>query len=269
MSSKKAKVIIMAALKGGVGKTTFAEQIGYIMSLKGKKILLIDTDSQGNLSKSLGVKKPNDEEFTIVELMYEEMYENGTKLEDYDKYIKNYSENLDFIACNVEMADIESGLSNTSILDTDGTLKRVLNPIMNRYDYIIIDSGRSLGNLYKNLLKVGDSVIIPIEPCGYSVDGIPQLLERIEKSKKTYDNGIACLGIVINLFDTRTNIDSHVKSEVEQKYPKLLCKTIVPRVVQVKYSAMASMAVNEYEEKSKIAEILRSLTEELMTRLEV
>ncbi len=268
MKNKKAHIITIASLKGGVGKTTVTQNLGYNISLKGKKVLLIDFDSQGDLTKGLNIKKPDDEEYTIADLMYFEMFENGTALKDYSKYINTYSENLHFITCNIEMADIETNLGNTNIMNSDATLKRILKPILDKYDYILIDSGRSMGNLLKNLLCVSNSVIIPIEPSLYSVKGLQELLKQISRSNRSYDNGIECKGIVINMFDSRTNIDKHVKNEVSNELPNIIFNTTIPRAVAVKYSTFDGKSITEYDTKNKVSEAFISLTDELLERLE-
>ncbi len=269
MKDKKAKIVTIASLKGGVGKTTITVNLGYGISLKGNKVLLIDFDSQGDLSKNLGITKQDEEEYTIADLMYNEMFEEGTPLEDYDKYINRYSDNLDFISCNIEMADIETGLGNTSILNSDATFKRVIEPILDRYDYILIDSGRSMGNLLKNLLCVSNGVIIPIEPSLFSVKGLQLLLKRIKQSKASYYSDIECKGIIINMYDERTNVDKHVKDELIKELPEIVLDTVIPKAVSVKYSVFESKTIREYEKRSKVSDAFERLTDELMNRLEV
>lgn len=264
----KTNIIAISSLKGGVGKSTVTINLGYNLSKMGKKVLLIDFDSQGDMTKGLGVSQPDNLDYTIAKMFYEEMFKDGVAKSHYEKYVCTYSDNLDYIPCNIEMADIEVNLSNTNILNNDGVLKRILEPLLHRYDYILIDSGRSLGNLLKNLLFACNGVIIPIEPSLFSVKGLQQLLTRITKSQRAYGNEIDCKGIVLNMYDGRTNFDKGILRELETSLPNKLFETVIPKSVDVKSSALAGIPISEYKRTNKVAIAFETFTREFVIRME-
>ena len=198
----KCKVIALANQKGGVGKTTTAVNLGVALGYSGKKVLLIDADPQGSLTRSCKIDKPDDLEVTLSELMACEM--TG---EDKDYILINnaieHFENVDLIPSNISLSGTETALFNC--MSRESVLKRTIEPLRKNYDVILIDCMPSLGMMTINALVAADSVIIPCEPSFLSVKGLDLLLHSISRVKRQINPDLKIDGVLMTMVDSRTN----------------------------------------------------------------
>ena len=197
----KCKVIAVANQKGGVGKTTTAVNLGVALGEAGKRVLLIDADPQGSLTRSCKIQSPDDLDVTLSELMANEM--TG---EDKDYILINnaieHFETVDLIPSNISLSGTETALFNC--MSRESVLKRTLAPLRSRYDVILIDCMPSLGMMTINSLVAADSVIIPCEPSFLSVKGLDLLLHSIAKIKRQINPGLNVDGVLMTMVDSRT-----------------------------------------------------------------
>ncbi|WMJ24287.1 ParA family protein [Paludicola sp. MB14-C6] len=196
------KIIAVVNQKGGVAKTTTTNAFGIGLANKGYKVLLIDLDSQGNLSMSLGINFPDNEEYTIAKLMLDKLQEKETA-HITAEYIHTIH-GVDFIVGNDDLHKIDRMLSGFQ--DGEYALESLLSDIKNNYDYIIIDCMPNVGNLTENAIVAADELIIPSEPQYFSTKGIQSLFDEIGKIKRRKNPNLQIAGILPTRVDIRTNI---------------------------------------------------------------
>ncbi len=198
----KCKVIAVANQKGGVGKTTTAVNLGVALGHTGKRVLLIDADPQGSLTRSCKIQSPDDLDVTLSELMANEM--TG---EDRDYILINnaieHFENVDLIPSNISLSGTETALFNC--MSRESVLKRTIEPLRKHYDVILIDCMPSLGMMTINSLVAADTVIIPCEPSYLSVKGLDLLLHSIARIKRQINPELKIEGVLMTMVDSRTN----------------------------------------------------------------
>lgn len=197
----KCKVIAVANQKGGVGKTTTAANLGVALGYTGKKVLLIDADPQGSLTRSCKIDNPDILEITLSELMSYEMTGEDKDFILKSNAIKSF-ENVELIPSNISLSGTETSLFNC--MSRESVLKRTIEPLRNNYDVILIDCMPSLGMMTINALVAADSVIIPCEPSFLSVKGLDLLLHSIAKIKRQINPGLKIDGILMTMVDSRT-----------------------------------------------------------------
>lgn len=204
------KVTAIVNQKGGVGKTTTAINLGYALSEKGRKILLIDFDPQSSLTSALGYNAENQENIqTLMTLAIEEEEIIGK-----ESYILNIKENLDLIPCSLELSGIEMGLVN--VMSRELILKSIIEEIEKDYDYILIDCSPSLGMLTINALAACNTVLIPVTPEYLSAKGLALLINNIKRIKKRLNPSIEIDGILITMIDERTNLSKNMLKALNQ-----------------------------------------------------
>ena len=199
----KCKVIAIANQKGGVGKTTTAVNLGVALGFSGKRVLLIDTDPQGSLTKSCKIDNADADalDVTLSELMANEMTGEDKDYSLINKAIKQF-ENIDLIPANISLSGTETALFNC--MSRESVLKRTIEPLKQKYDYILIDCMPSLGMMTINALVAADSVIIPCEPSFLSVKGLDLLLHSIAKVKRQINPNLKIDGVLMTMVDSRT-----------------------------------------------------------------
>lgn len=249
-----AKVISIFNQKGGVGKTTTNVNLCAALALKGKKVLSIDIDPQGNSTSGFGIDK-NNLENTIYDILIEEF--------DINKVIHATEiENLDLIPANIQLAGAEIELTNTKYREK--TLKEKMNLIDNNYDFIIIDCPPSLGLLSLNALTASHTVLIPIQCEYYSLEGVGQLIDTVKLVKKNLNPKLDIEGVLLNMYDGRTNLSAQVVEEVKKYFKNKVYKTVIPRNVRLAEAPSFGQPIMLYDENSKGSEAYMKLSDEII-----
>ncbi|MBR4669647.1 MAG: ParA family protein [Butyrivibrio sp.] len=253
------RVIAIANQKGGVGKTTTSINLSAALAEKGKKVLVIDTDPQGNTTSGFGLDK-NELENTIYELMIGECKTN-------DAIIKNVVEEIDgvdIIPSNVNLAAVEIELIDAE--QKEFILREAINTVKDDYDYIVIDCPPSLSMLTVNAMTTANTVLVPIQCEYYALEGLSQLVHTVNLVKDRLNPELEMEGVVFTMFDSRTNLSLQVVENVKEHIQENVYKTIIPRNIRLAEAPSYGMPINVYEPKSAGAEAYRLLAGEVIDR---
>ncbi len=234
------KIISIANQKGGVGKTTTTVNLSTILAKKGKKVLLIDADPQGNATSGLGVEKK-------VELSIYDVLVNETPIEE--TYQETVIKNLIVCPSNISLAGAEVEL--VSMMSREQRLKEKLDVIKEKFDYIFIDCPPSLGLITLNAFTASDSVLIPVQCEYYALEGLGQLLNTVNLVKKHLNKEIKIEGALLTMYDIRTNLSNQVVKEVKKYFDDKVYKTVIPRNVRLSEAPSYGMPITEYDAHSK------------------
>lgn len=251
------KSIAIFNQKGGVGKTTTNINLGACLANKGKKVLIIDIDPQGNTTSGLGITKKG-----LGDTTYELLVEKDFKTEK--AIISTGVKNLDMIPASVDLAGAEIEL--VQIQGREKMLKKALDRVKDKYDYIFIDCPPSLGLLTINSLAAVDSVLIPIQCEFYALEGVSQLMGTIELVKKNINPQLTVEGVILSMFDGRTNLSIQVVQEVKKYFGNKVFSTVIPRNVRLAEAPSFGMPITEYDPKSKGAMAYMDFSEEFLER---
>jgi chromosome partitioning protein len=249
------KAIAIFNQKGGVGKTTTNINLAACLALKGKKILILDIDPQGNTTSGMGISKKG-----LVRTMYEVLLSD--KIEPSDAIIPTRVKNLDIIPASVQLAGAEIEL--VQLEGREKRLKKALDKIKSKYDYIFIDCPPSLGLLTINSLTAVDSVLIPIQCEFYALEGVSQLMSTIDLVKRNMNPKLEIQGVILSMFDGRTNLSIQVVEEVKKYFKEKVYTTVIPRNVRLAEAPSYGMPIMEYDPKSKGAEAYSEFAEEFL-----
>ncbi len=253
------RTIAIANQKGGVGKTTTSINLSAALAKKGKKVLVIDTDPQGNTTSGFGVDK-NDLDNTIYELILGEC-----SIEEC--IIKNIIENISMIPSNVNLAATEIELIGVD--KKEFILKNEVDWIKDQYDFIIIDCPPSLNMLTINSMTTADSVLVPIQCEYYALEGLSQLIHTVNLVKERLNPTLNMEGIVFTMYDSRTNLSLQVVENVKSNLNQHIYKTVIPRNIRLAEAPSYGMPITMYDAKSAGAEAYMMLAEEVISRKDV
>ncbi|MDR0570450.1 MAG: AAA family ATPase [Clostridiales Family XIII bacterium] len=249
------KSIAIFNQKGGVGKTTTNINLAACLALKGKKVLIMDIDPQGNTTSGMGISKKN-----LENTMYEILIEEG--IDPRVAILDSSMENLKVLPASVKLAGAEIEL--VQLEGREQRLKKALDNIKNDYDYIFIDCPPSLGLLTINSLTAVDSVLIPIQCEFYALEGVSQLMSTIDLVKKSLNPGLEIQGVILSMFDGRTNLSIQVVEEVKKYFKEKVYATVIPRNVRLAEAPSFGMPIMEYDPKSKGAEAYMEFADEFL-----
>ena len=249
------KSIAIFNQKGGVGKTTTNINLAACLALRGKKILVIDIDPQGNTTSGLGIAKKG-LPYTSYDLLV-------TDVDPVATIMKTNFKNLDIIPASVDLAGAEIELVN--IKGRERRLKYALDQIRSAYDYILIDCPPSLGLLTLNALTAVDSVLIPIQCEFYALEGVSQLISTIDLVKRSLNSELKIEGVILSMFDGRTNLSLQVMEEVKKYFGSKLYNTVIPRNVRLAEAPSYGLPIISYDPRSKGAMAYEAFAEEFLS----
>lgn len=252
------KIIAIANQKGGVGKTTTAITLSAILAKKGKKVMLIDADPQGNATSGVGQEKKM--ENSVYELLVEDIDVEETLLETTIKNLKVCPSNINLAGAEVELV---------SMMSREQRLKEKLENAKDEFDYIIIDCPPSLGLITLNAFTAANSVLIPIQCEYYALEGLGQLINTINLVKKHLNKDLDIEGALLTMYDIRTNLSNQVVKEVKKYFGDKVYKTVIPRNVKLSEAPSYGMPISVYDPRSKGAKSYEKFVKEFLKNNEV
>lgn len=251
------KAIAIFNQKGGVGKTTTNINLGASLAMKGKKVLILDIDPQGNSTSGFGISKRE-----LNDTMYEVLVIDNYNIRD--AIMETSVENLHIIPASVDLAGAEIEL--VELEGREKRLKKAIDQVKDVYDYIFIDCPPSLGLLTINSLTAVDSVLVPIQCEFYALEGVSQLVSTIDVVKSSLNKNLTIEGVVLSMFDGRTNLSIQVVQEVKKYFGSKVYSTVIPRNVRLAEAPSFGLSVIQYDPRSKGAEAYLEFADEFLER---
>lgn len=255
------KVIALANQKGGVGKTTTAVNLGIGLARQGKKVLLVDADSQGNLTDSLGWKQPDSLEHTLPTMLRKIISEEHFEATE---GIMHHTEGIDLMPSNIELSALEMTLFNA--LRREYVMADWLKAVKCGYDYVLIDCSPSLGMITVNALVTANSVIIPVQSHYLPTKGMNQLLQTVGQVRRGLNPGLRIDGALLTMVDNRTNFAKDVSAALRSGYAGKLCvfKTEIPLAISAAEAAATGSSIFTHDASGKVAAAYEQLTKEVI-----
>ena len=251
------KAIAIFNQKGGVGKTTTNINLAACLAYRGKKVLMVDIDPQGNTTSGIGIRKR-----TLKTTIYDALIDTGFNVKK--AILPTNTENLFLIPASVDLAGAEVELAQLE--GREGRLKRVIDAVREDYDYILVDCPPSLGILTINSLTAVDSVLIPIQCEFYALEGVSQLISTIEMVKKRMNPDLYIDGVILSMFDGRTNLSQAVVEDVRGFFGPLMYDTIIPRNVRLAEAPSYGKPIIDYDPGAQGAKAYQEFTKEFLAR---
>ena len=249
------KIVAVINQKGGVGKTTTAVNLAACLAYKGKKVLVVDSDPQGNATSGLGISKDS------IEFSLYDCLADGSKTKD--AVIKSACRGLSVIPSLPELSAAEIELASQD--KREYFVKEALKDVVDNYDFIIIDSPPALGMLTINIMTAADSILIPIQCEYYALEGLSQLINSVKNIKKSLNTDLEIEGICATMYDSRTNLSQQVLEEVKKHFPDKVFKTPIPRNVRLSEAPSYGQPIIKYDITSKGAEAYFALAREIIS----
>ena len=249
-----ARIISVANQKGGVGKTTTTVNLGASLSYYGKKVLLVDIDAQGNATSGIGIKKSDVEKDIYDVLVNEEPIKNVIH--------QTSREHLYIVPATIQLAGAEIEL--TPMMARETRLKSALKEVEADYDYILIDCPPSLGHLTINAFTASDAILIPVQCEYYALEGLSQLLNTIRLVQKHFNPELKIEGVLLTMYDARTNLGSEVVEEVRKYFRERVYDTIIPRNVRLSEAPSHGLSIIDYDMRSRGADVYLALAKEVL-----
>ena len=254
------KVIAIANQKGGVGKTTTAINLAASLSVLEKKVLIIDADPQANTTSGLNFSPEDDRNRTIYELMI-------GKIGVHDALIQTEIANLHLIPSHINLVGAE--IEMLPLENRESVLKERIAPVRNDYDYIIIDCSPSLGLITVNALTAADSVLIPVQPEFFALEGLGKLLQTLRIVQKGVNPGLTIEGFLVTMFDGRTKVHSQVLAELREHFKDMVFDTIITRNIRLSEAPSHGKPIILYDVMSNGTNNYLNLAGEVMSRNEI
>lgn len=250
------KVIAVANQKGGVGKTTTAINLGASLAANDLRILLIDSDPQGNATTGLGISKDEDRPTLYQVLLGETDMQSAVVHTDFDGLdILPSDKNL--VAANLELIQVQ---------DREHRLRNSLEPIRPQYDYVLIDSPPALDLLTVNALVAADSVLIPIQCEFFALEGISQLIDAIDRVRDSLGRDLKIEGVLLTMYDERMNLTRQVEQDLREFFEDTVLKTVIPRSIRLAEAPSFGKPILSYDVRSRGAESYIQLAKEILAR---
>ncbi|MDD7089929.1 MAG: AAA family ATPase [Bacteroidales bacterium] len=253
------KVIAIANQKGGVGKTTTAINLAASLAVLEKKVLIIDADPQANTTSGLNFSPESDQKRTLYEVMI-------GKIDVHDALIQTEIVNLQLIPSHINLVGVE--IEMLDVPNRESILKEKISPIRSDYDYIIIDCSPSLGLVTINALTAADSVMIPVQPEFFALEGLGKLLQTIRLVQRNINKSLTIEGFVVTMFDGRTKVHVQVVSELKEHFKDLVFNTIIQRNIRLSEAPSHGKPIVLYDVKSNGTSNYLNLAKEVLEKNE-
>lgn len=250
------KIIAIANQKGGVGKTTTAINLSTCVAERGKKVLLIDIDPQGNATSGVGIAKAPDDKTIYDVLVNDEQMVNIIK--------PTAVKNLHICPSSINLAGAEVELVN--LMSRETRLKRAIESMEQKYDYIFMDCPPSLGLITLNAFTAASSVLVPIQCEYYALEGLGQLVNTIKLVQKNLNDNLEIEGVVMTMYDSRTKLSTQVSEEVKKYFGDKVFNTVIPRNIRLSEAPSHGLPITMYDPLSKGARTYKKLAKELITK---